>query len=520
MLNVLRPIAATSPCTGYTDSATVTATFVEGFDGNWNLVFDLSITADTDTLLIELKEGSTVIAWAEYAPGDDIVNDAPVAESNWSTLIQPYLTGNGAVGANGAALALNNGTANGTFSKRLFAESNNFTFDDAKSLIVVVTPKDSSIPCSGSNTPGEMTVQNYNGLAGNAFGIDSLRSGNAIYRANSGDQITELIVSGANAGKATSLEIDWDSIVLPAGISGTVTNVDLMRGFQISENMVVGGKPVFFIQVLLEGLTISGASIQNNILICVCEWTGTAYRPSLFRWNAASSSQRQIQITNRVINGKDVLQTGGGSRLLYWNGTAWTFGFNSTSFTDIVYSTDGGRSYFCGENSVIAKRAFNGATDAEYLNNSQWAASLVVAGVLNSSVANTSSGSTGSSIGFNSVNGLALIGFDGVVGAASGTLMMIAVLDKGNRSIVFVQEQAGSDNLVQITVAGTDAIVLDALPVSQNYRGFDFKYGVNALYVGDGGDNIYKIALVSPITISKTRLSDENYNIDAFTHTF
>jgi hypothetical protein len=519
MLNVLRPISSSSPCQSYSDSATVSATFVESFDGNWNLSFLLSITSDTDTLLIEIKEGGAVIAWAEYAPGDDIVNDAPAQESNWSTLIQPYLTGDGAVGLNGAALALNNGNANGTFSKRLFAEANNYTFDQAKSLTFVVTPKDSSIPCSGSNTPAELTIKKYNGLAGNPYAIDSLRSGNAIYRANSSDNIIELTVSGSNVGKASLLSIDWDNIILPSGVTGSVTNVDLMRGFQISENMLSNGRPSFFIQVLLEGLSAGGSSIQNKILICICEWTGTIYRPTLAYWNANSSSERQIQITNKVINGKDVLQSGGGSRLLYWNNTAWTWGFNSLSFADALYSPDGSKAFFCGNNSAVAFRGFNGSTDSDYLNNSQWSSTSIVAGQLNTIATNTASGTVGSAIRFSSVNGLCLIGFDGVVGAASGSLMMIAALDKGNNSVVFLQEQSGSSDLVQITVAGQSVISLPSM-ANQDYRGFEYKYGSNALFVGDGGNNIYTIPLVSPIAISKTRLSDENYNIDALTHTF
>lgn len=521
MINVLR--TTSGPCDTYSDSVSLTSEFAFGIDGNWNIEFAVNVSADSDDLLIQVNKGAALYAYAVYPIGADIVNDTPTEESGWTTLIQPYLTGDSVGGVGGSPLILSSGTVNGTFSKKLWAEQTGNTFVNADTLTFIVKSISVSGTCEGLGSTALLNIREYNGSSGNPNKLEMREGSTRLYRANSGPTLVYLEVGGPNQGFSKEVEIDFSSIVLPAGVTGSVTNVDLMRSVQLSDVNSTNGEPDFFIQCLLEGLESGGNSIQNAILVCYCEFDGTKYIPTLSFWNANTNSRRQIEKTNRIINGRDVLLVGSGARGLYWNGTEWQFFFFSGNHTDdALFSDDGSRFYFCSSQSSIAKRTFTGTTDAQYIVNSNWSATSVAAGQLNNFVANTGVGTSGSSIGLGAITGLCRIGYDGVLGATSGTLMMIAALDATNESIVFLQEQSGTDDLIQINIEGTSVLNLSGTSLVE-LRGFEFYNGsVPTLFFGDGENSILRAEIIAGqgIIVSYTELSTSSYGVDGLTHRF
>ncbi|MGB0425099.1 MAG: hypothetical protein ACPGED_12280, partial [Flavobacteriales bacterium] len=358
--------------------------------------------------------------------------------------------------------------------------------EDSEDLTFRFTPE--SGECSGTTGTAVLDVRDYNGNPSNSFTLDNKITGESIFRANSTDSVLELYVRGVREGRSGLVDVDYSQIVLPAGVTGTVTGVDLMRGFAVSETVMSNGKPSFFAMASVEGLTAGGSDISGKLTVLYCEYDGSVYIPTLIYHNSLANSKRLISVTNRLINGRDVCQVGSSSRIISWNGSSWAIGFVSITFTgDAEYSPDGDICYFCGGNSAIAKRIFTGSTDANYLNNSNWSSTVITAGTLNTPVANTSAGSIGSNIGFSECIGIARIGFDGTLGAVSGTNMMLAVLDNGNKSIVFVQEQPGTDDMIQISPNAIGVIDLSTnIPAIREAKGICYDSTLNALFVGDG----------------------------------
>lgn len=495
------------PCDSYNESATISASFAGGVDGAWNLTLGLS-AGSISAVRIEVLDGGSLLASAVFSSGDDIQSATPVSDSSFVSDIQPYLSGPFLVEDGGA----------GAFAKLPWAEDESYLFDSAVDLTFRVTPLDGG--CEGVSDEALLSIQDYNVNASNPFQIDQRDSGEHIYRANSNDTIQRLKIAGSDQGKTETVDIDWSQIVLPAGITGTVTSVDLARGLSLSNDVLSFGRPDFFIFPAIFGLFSGATEISSKVTVCYCQFDGSVYIPTLAYWNANPNSTRQIEVTGRKINGRDVCQVGSTSRILYWNGSQWTYGFVATGFnSDAVFNEDGSTVYYGGGQSAVARRAFVGSTDNQYVSNSNWTGSSISAGTLSNPVANTPSGTIGSSIGIGEYAGICRIGYDNTLGSTSGSLMMMAMLDSVNRSVILLRERSLDDDLEQFTVNGLSVIDLTSVLPSDECKGISYDIASNSLYIGNGGNNIVVVSLDDGAT-SFSRISDENFIIAPNTRTF
>ena len=130
-------------------------------------------------------------------------------------------------------------------------------------------------------------------------------------------------------------------------------------------------------------------------------------------------------------------------------------------------------------NRAIYKAEYTGpANSTDYLTNGNWSNVLVLGG---SSGSTYSVGDAGSTIQISGTTyGMCWIGYDGTIGATTGTRVMFAVLDSGAATVVFVQENA-SGMLEVIDLLGSGGSY--AISGAENASACTFSPANDTLYV-------------------------------------
>jgi hypothetical protein len=275
---------------------------------------------------------------------------------------------------------------------------------------------------------------------------------------------------------------------------------NLIRGLGLLENLTTDGSEYKLI-------VFARQTSSSSKAVIVLDYDGNAWTVvEIIQTGNNSVNQGLGTSPSRKINGEVVVFNY--NDVHHWDGTEWQRSFYAnlvpnTSSILLVGDGTNDRMYF---NSVIShyvkRRDFTGSTDADYIDagtgvSDDWTVSVDSAG----STSNGTGGAiglTGQNILFDFVQSICLIGYDGVVGATSGTLAMLAVadFDQGGR-IQFFQEQNGSTDLIKIGMNAFVDLVIGSrvtnirLDISTNRL-----YFVKNLTVGAPGTGRYILNFV------------------------